>query len=550
MLDLEADIKGILYEYVKAASFTSTRAEKEAEQFFIEYFADKLYFKEHPQYVGAYSIPEDPYSRSVCYAMVKGNATETVVLLHHSDIVPIEDFKRLKPYAFSPDELYQKLCEHASEFDEDTKEDLVSGAWLFGRGVCDMKGGGAIQMALLNQYSQLEDFNGNILVIAVPDEENLSAGMRAAVLLLDELKEKYHLDYKLMINSEPHQRKEKETGIFSFGSIGKLMPFIYVRGSLAHAGKVFEGFNPVHVMSSIVKKTEMNMAFSDVVDTEVAPPPTWLYLKDSKSTYDVSMPLTMKGCFSVLTLKRTPQMVIEQVNQICREAFDEVICDMNHNYKKFQEQMGQEVERLPWVTKVVDYQALYEEAKQRYGVTFELAYQEKIRRLNTEFHESKITLIEMNFILIDFIYDYISDLSPRIIYGLIPPYYPSVANTLMKDLPQEIEGLAEHLQGYVREQYGQVYKNEHFYTGISDLSYCHVERSEKIRETLQQTMPLFQKGYDLPLELIERNAMPCMNIGPWGKDFHKLTERVYKEDLYKRTPQILEYAINQVLSVK
>ena len=30
--------------------------------------------------------------------------------------------------------------------------------------------------------------------------------------------------------------------------------------------------------------------------------------------------------------------------------------------------------------------------------------------------------------------------------------------------------------------------------------------------------------------------MAGINIGPWGKDFHKLTERVYKEDLYERTP--------------
>ena len=28
-----------------------------------------------------------------------------------------------------------------------------------------------------------------------------------------------------------------------------------------------------------------------------------------------------------------------------------------------------------------------------------------------------------------------------------------------------------------------------------------------------------------------------------GKDFHKLTERVYKEDLYERTPHILDHAI-------
>ena len=41
--------------------------------------------------------------------------------------------------------------------------------------------------------------------------------------------------------------------------------------------------------------------------------------------------------------------------------------------------------------------------------------------------------------------------------------------------------------------------------------------------------------------------MACVNIGPWGKDFHKLTERVYKEDLYERTPEILDFAVRETL---
>ena len=88
--------------------------------------------------------------------------------------------------------------------------------------------------------------------------------------------------------------------------MGKMMPFVYVRGFLSHAGKVFEGLNPVSVLSEIVAKTEVNMDFADVVDGEAAPPPTWLYQKDSKDRYDVSMPLSAQGCFSVLTLKQTP----------------------------------------------------------------------------------------------------------------------------------------------------------------------------------------------------------------------------------------------------
>ena len=41
--------------------------------------------------------------------------------------------------------------------------------------------------------------------------------------------------------------------------------------------------------------------------------------------------------------------------------------------------------------------------------------------------------------------------------------------------------------------------------------------------------------------------MPCMNIGPWGKDFHKLTERVSREDLYIRTPSIINKAVSILL---
>ena len=43
------------------------------------------------------------------------------------------------------------------------------------------------------------------------------------------------------------------------------MPFIYVRGFLAHVGKVFEGLNPVNIMSDIVRRTELNMNPSDLV---------------------------------------------------------------------------------------------------------------------------------------------------------------------------------------------------------------------------------------------------------------------------------------------
>ena len=42
-------------------------------------------------------------------------------------------------------------------------------------------------------------------------------------------------------------------------------------------------------------------------------------------------------------------------------------------------------------------------------------------------------------------------------------------------------------------------------------------------------------------------GMPVLNLGPWGKDFHKYTERVYLEDLFERTPTLVDQVIAKVL---
>lgn len=536
---IENDIKDILYSYIKAESFTNSIYEKEAEIFFQDYFSKIKYFKDTPYSYGIYEIEDDFLNRNVSYAFLKGEGSDTVVFVHHNDIVSVEDFKLLKKYAFSPDELKENLLKIKDSLSEEAKKDIEEDKYLFGRGVCDMKGGGAIQIALLKRYSQLKDFKGNIILIAVPDEENLSAGMRAAAKLLYDLKIRHNLNYKIMINSEPHQRKEKSTGIFSVGSVGKIMPFIYVRGFLAHAGKVFEGLNPIHIMSKIISKTELNMEFSDVVGNEAAPPPTWLHLKDSKQHYDVSMPLSVKGCFSILTLNQAPDSILKKVRGICIESFNQTISEMNESYKKFTETTNMPFKSLPWKTNVVNFMELYKEAKNS-NSDFEKEYNIKLKELILKLRNNEISMIDCNFELIDFIFEYVDDL-PRVVYGLIPPYYPNVTN--LYDTDDDFSKLNKELIKFTEKEFGQKYITELYYTGISDLSYSSIQKSENIFNSLQESMPLFGSYYKVPVELIEKISMPCINIGPWGKDFHKLTERVLKEDLYIRTPKIINEAV-------
>jgi arginine utilization protein RocB len=60
-------------------------------------------------------------------------------------------------------------------------------------------------------------------------------------------------------------------------------------------------------------------------------------------------------------------------------------------------------------------------------------------------------------------------------------------------------------------------------------------------------MPLHGPAYSVPFAQIRGNAMPCINIGPWGKDFHRLTERVHRNDLLAATPRLLLEAVRFML---
>lgn len=550
--DIGGRIRDTLLEYVKVESYSFSKGEKDAEHFFCNYFADLPYFKKNPEYTGVHQIPGDIYDRCVCYAMVHGRSDKAVVLLHHYDIVGIEDFKALRDYAFRPYELAEELKKISSTLAPEVQEDLAQNEYLFGRGACDMKGGGAIQMELLRFYSSLDDFPGTVIVLGLPDEENLSSGMRAATLLLDQLSRQYGLSFVLAINSEPHQRKDPGRGLFSVGSVGKLMPFIYARGSLAHAGKVFEGFNPSLLLSEIVRRTQSNMDFSDIVDREASPPPTWLYMRDNKDNYDVSMPLSAFGCLSVLTLNQTPGEVMRKIKEVCQMAFSTVLEDLNHNYKRYLDARHQPPAKLPWQAHISEFSALVKEAYANYGESFTEAYEAYLQKLSVQItREGPQSLIQCNIRLIEFIYDYIDDIEPRIVYGLLPPYYPHVSNYLIDSLSPNVARLPRTLAAFAEKQFSQPYDIEKYYTGISDLSYTSmVTDSSEIQSALYNFMPGFNLWYGLPMDSIEKISMPGINIGPWGKDFHKLTERVNCRDLYEQTPALINKAVMIALGVQ
>ena len=537
-----------LLKFVAVRSDTNSKEEKNVENFFLEWFDRVEYFRNNPDKCGLFEIPGDYLFRKVPWCLLKGEGSDTVVFIHHNDIVETKDYGSLESICLKPYELAEAFKAGKMQLPSLAKEDLMKDEWIFGRGVSDMKGGGAIQLSLVEEYSKDPNFKGNIVIISVPDEENLSAGMRGAALHLKTLKEKFNLEYKLMLNSEPHERGENMQPTIYDGSIGKIMPVVYVRGKLAHVGQVYTGLNPINLLSEIIRKTEINPNFIEKVGNTVNPPPTWLYHKDRKMVYDVSLPMATCGYMSILPLARTPKSLMDDLKKICSDSFDKVIDDMNLSFQEFSRISEMEFVKLPWETKVKFYSELYEDALKDSGDAFKNAYEELMIEIKDKFNSNKLTTIDAANKIIEKTLEYVNDKLPIVVLALTPPYYPSTNNSMLGEKAVNINESIEKLKVYAKDNFNEEYQVQNYFTGISDLSYAMYVSDQSNIDYIKDNMLMWNDVYYIPLEVIKEISMPVINIGPWGRDLHKYTERVYKQDLFHNTPELIDLFVSLTLN--
>ncbi len=533
----------LLGDYVGTATATSTPLETNNQVFFEKYFAASSYFTEHPELCGFDPVPGDALGRCVPWALYKGGGPDTIVMIHHSDTVDTEDYGGNRDAALRPRELTERYRAGAADLDREARRDL-EGGWLFGRGVADMKGGACIHLALLEQFSGEGGLQGSLLLLALPDEENLSAGMRSAVSLLTRLKEEHGLNYVLLLNAEPQERGEEDLMRLYDGSVGKLMPIFYARGKLAHVGQVFHGVSPVHLLSEIVALTELNADLMQQAGNTKTPPPAWLYLKDRKEVYDVSLPLAAAGYMSVLTLDRPAMETMEQLMALSRQAFSRVLERAERSYRAY---TGDPKACLPWKVNVKTYSQVYREALAQSGEALIKSLRAYEDRTLGDIRAGRQRLAEAAFGLIEVTLAHLKDSAPVVVLAMSPPYYPHVNNAMLPEKNARINALLGDLETFARERLGCGFHVENYYTGISDLSYGMFESSGENTAFIRDNLLLWGEIYSIPFEQIRALSIPVLNIGPWGKDFHKYSERVNLEDLTRRVPAMVEQVIRHLL---
>ena len=143
----------------------------------------------------------------VLLLLLRRGGERTVVLTGHYDVVEIENYGPLRPLAYTPDELLPALVETLAAEPESPANnralaDLRSGRFLPGRGLLDMKAGLAAGLAAIEAFATDPNATGNLLFVAVPDEEANSAGARAAAVALPAFAARHGLELEAAINMD------------------------------------------------------------------------------------------------------------------------------------------------------------------------------------------------------------------------------------------------------------------------------------------------------------------------------------------------------------
>jgi arginine utilization protein RocB len=433
-------------------------------------------------------IPNDPFVRSNVFAIKHGRSRRTVVLTGHFDTVPFDDYGALAELALNPEVLAPALIAKLKEQGEHplALADLESGDFLPGRGLLDMKAGLAAGLAVMEYYGG----ELTLVFIGVADEEERSAGARAAVPQLKALAEEEGLEIALVINldSISDQGDGAKGRIVAHGSIGKQLLFAHVVGRQAHAGYPQNGVNAAYVMSELVRAIELSPLLQEQTGDELAAPPSTLFAKDLKQGYNVTSPHQAHAYWNTMQHRRSGAEVLEIAMNIARNAVSQVERRTGHKIalKRFDE---------------LGLEASPQDAKQNLP-------DQTIAALSGIAHSIGEPTVIMGF-------------------GSIP--YPAV---LLKD--DKVRALVRQAV----EPFGLGHVN--YFAGISDMSFFG-EASGDLSVVAANT-PIWDRGFVMP----EPAGYPTVNIGPWGRDYHTWLERVHVGYAFKTLPRVLLSVIDAV----
>lgn len=542
-MNIKDKIMNTLLELVSVPGIAGTKSEGLTAEKTLSILEDIPYFQQHRENLNLIKIKSDPLNRSFVSALFCSSkpSKKTIILTGHLDVVDIEDYGHLKELAFNPIELKKRIKE--LPLDKDAINDLESGDYIFGRGTADMKFGLALHIELLRELSLRDDFEGNILFLAVPGEESNSEGMLAAVPHLLELNKKYGYKYIGLFVSECCIPKEigDETKRIYLGTAGKVMPLFLFVGKETHVYESFSGLNPNLLATELNRLLELNPDFCDINKGNITPPPTCLKQTDLKELYSVQTPLMAASYYNVLTLNLSIDELIEKLKNLCFQAFHNTLNIIEKSVNKFASISNRNSLREEFEPKVLTYEEVYKKVKETLGDKFDTYIQGKIEQwINENMDLQSIAINIMKETYLNY-----PDKSPAIIIGFAPPYYPDKHLMENKTDDMVLLKIIDNILEYAKDKFNTNIEKDHYYMALCDLSYTGITNKKGLN-TIASNILGINKSYNLPVDELSQLDIPSIAFGGFGKDFHKFSERLNIPYSFEVVPNLYEKAIYEL----
>jgi arginine utilization protein RocB len=511
------------------------------------------YFQQHPEHLVLLPTHDDDRERWNVVALVRGSGSAAVALTGHYDTVPIDDYGPLAALATDPQALLpalqEALAREGGPEDQLALADLASGDFLPGRGVLDMKSGLAIGMALLERYAALPERTGSLLFIATPDEEGTSIGMRSLAADLPAWLAAHNLSLEAAINLDvSSDQGDGSAGQAAFlGSVGKLLAAVMLVGRPAHLGAPFEGISANLLAAELVRAVDYNPELCDQGGGEFGTPPLTLRLQDAKTSYDVSTPQFSWCAINLLSYSRSPQATLDILTSTAAAALSNALRLHTERARTYAQHANQPAPSPGAAGRVYTIAQLRDAVMATGGVGALQAVAE-IEAAASAIHQGDaFAQLRIDQAVTEALWQHSGLQGPAAVIGFVGPHYPLVTLDAATPRGARLLRVIERQTAAFAAETGIVVRLRPLFTGISDMSFLARPSAEQDRAALLANVPAASTRRRMETAVGSAMDMPVVNIGPWGRDYHQRTERLYTPYAFTTLPELLWRIVQDVM---
>ncbi|ASS62922.1 M20 family metallopeptidase [Bacillus velezensis] len=539
----EEKIEAITKSLVALNSINGTLGEGKKADYIKDMIKSFPYFQENPSHVWEQAIPEDPYGRKNIFAFIEGNgeSLNTVIYHAHLDTVGIEDFGPLKDIAFDSDRLAEYFSNY--EFDRDVQRDARSGEWMFGRGSVDMQSGIAVHLANLLHFSERRDqLPGHILFMANPDEESQHSGILTSISELKRLKQEKQLRYLAAINNDfitPLYEGDTTRYIYT-GAAGKLLPCFAIYGREVHVGDTLSGIDPNLIASEITRRIHNNIHMAENIEGELVLPPTCLYQRDNKEAYNVQTAVSSYVYFNYFIYEKTAKEVMDQLTAVADEACKETEQKLSDYYDEYCERTSLPKKEMSWNVQVYSLEDYLKRLRSR-GI-------DPAQCIGQAFKTYEHLELRMRcFKAVEELQKLDPEQGAKVIIFYAPPYLPH--NYLKEESTRDrlLQHVIQEAVDKTAASTGETFVFKKFFPYLADGSFLSLHETDEEVSAFTDNFPGWDVIGTIPFKEIRELNIPSVNIGVYGKDGHKWTERVYKPYTFHVLPELIQQTTMHLL---